>query len=56
MPGEAPYHEPTPLVPFRSEGMSLEYGQQPARYPLAYMPFLTPLEQKEAVAANNQRD
>ena len=51
--GEAPYHEPMPLVPFRSEGMSLEYSQQPTRYPLAYTLFLIPLEQKEAAAINN---
>ena len=56
MPGEAPYREPTPLVPPGSEGTSPERGQQPARYPSAYTPFPTPPEQKEAAAANGQRD
>ena len=56
MPGEAPYREPTPLVPPRSEGTSPECGRQPARYPSAYMPFPTPPEQKEAAATNDQRD
>ena len=56
MPGEAPYHEPTPLVPPKSEGTSPERGWQPAKYPSAYTPFPTPLEQKEAAAANGQRD
>ena len=54
MLGEVPYREPTPLVPFRSEGMSLECGQQFVKYLLIYMPFLIPLEQKEVVAINGQ--
>ena len=56
MPGEAPYHKPTPLIPFKSEGTFLEYSRQPARYPLTYISFLTLLKQKEAAAANGQRD
>ena len=54
--GEAPYREPTPLIPSGSKKTSLKYDQQPARYPSAYTPFLTPPEQKEAAAANNQRN
>ena len=44
MLGEAPYHKPTPLISFGSEGTSLEYNRQPARYPLIYILFLIPLE------------
>ena len=51
--GETFYREPTPLISFESEETSLECGQQPAKYPLVYMPFLTPLEQKKAAAAND---
>ena len=53
MLGEAPYYEPTPLISFKSEGMSSECGRQPARYPSIYTSFLIPPEQKEAAAVND---
>ena len=53
MPGEVLYREPTPLVPPKSKKTSPECDQQPIKYPSIYMPFLIPLEQKEAAAANN---
>ena len=44
MPGEAPYREPTPLIPFENKETSLKCGRQPAKYLLIYILFLIPLK------------